>query len=296
MSKTDVVREFFENYLPNDISKAIDFSSLEAQKDSFIDDKLKLQVADLLYSVKFHGEPGYLYLLLEHASTPDKLLPYRMLKYTIEIMDQHLKKTKESKLPFIYPLILYTGEKSFNYSTDLFDLFGKEREFARSVFLKPYHLVDLTKVPDETLREFYWFGAAALITKHIYDPDILPIFKTVLELLRRIEKEGDFDYIYLTLSYVVEAGEVKDRTKFEETIQSTLSETNEEKKIMTLAEIWMKEGYEKGKEKGIEQGMEKGIKKGKLAVAKILLTKGMDRKTVSDTTGLSLDELEKIFS
>ncbi|MGC8483988.1 MAG: Rpn family recombination-promoting nuclease/putative transposase, partial [Thermodesulfobium sp.] len=66
MTKPKVIREFFDHHLPEKIKKCIDFSSIEPQKESFVDDKLRLQIADLLYSVKFNGEPGYLYILLEH--------------------------------------------------------------------------------------------------------------------------------------------------------------------------------------------------------------------------------------
>ncbi|MBS0272184.1 MAG: Rpn family recombination-promoting nuclease/putative transposase [Proteobacteria bacterium] len=291
MTHTKVAREFFEHHLPEKIAKAINFTSLKAQKDSFVDDKLRLQIADLLYSVEFHGEPGYLYLLLEHASTPDKLLPYRMLKYTISVIESHLKKTGNSNLPFVYPLILYSGSKPFSYSTDFFDLFGKEKDLARAVFLSPCQLIDLTKVPDETLRDFFWFGAAALIAKHIHDPDILPILTTVLQLLKRIEKEGNIDYLYVTLSYIIEAGEIKDKEAFIETVKSNLSEVNEEK-IMTLADQWKQEGYQKG----IEIGTEKGKKEEKIEIARAMLSKGLGLDVISSVTALRSDEVKKLMA
>lgn len=83
MTNPKVAEEFFKANLPAHIKKAIDFSSINLQKESFIDDNLKLQIADLLYSVKFNGQPGFLYLLLEHASKPDPLLSFRMLKYMV---------------------------------------------------------------------------------------------------------------------------------------------------------------------------------------------------------------------
>ena len=55
------------------LKTVLDFQSIELQKESFIDDKLRLKIADLLYAVKFEGRPGYLYLLFEHASSPDRL-------------------------------------------------------------------------------------------------------------------------------------------------------------------------------------------------------------------------------
>lgn len=55
-------------------------------------------------------------------------------------------------------------------------------------------------------------------------------------------------------------------------------------------------GMAEGMEKGIVQGIEKGIEKGKaderLAIAKRMLAEGMDIKTISKITGLSLKEQE----
>ncbi|MHA2040139.1 MAG: Rpn family recombination-promoting nuclease/putative transposase [Promethearchaeota archaeon] len=36
----------------------------------------------MLYTAQFGQRQGYLYLLVEHQSTPDKLMPYRLLKYS----------------------------------------------------------------------------------------------------------------------------------------------------------------------------------------------------------------------
>lgn len=81
MTNPKVIREFFETHLPREMREAIDLTSIQPQKESFIDDKLRVQIADLLYAVHVNGEPGFIYLLIEHQSSPDKLLPFRLLKY-----------------------------------------------------------------------------------------------------------------------------------------------------------------------------------------------------------------------
>ena len=56
------------------------------------------------------------------------------------------------------------------------------------------------------------------------------------------------------------------------------------------------EGLAKGREEGIEEGLAKGREEGQkeslLKVAKILLTTGMDPKSIAEMTGLSLHEVE----
>ena len=277
-----IAREFFEAHLPEKVKEAIDLNTIEPQKDSFIDDKLKQQISDILFATKFNNEEGYIYCLLEHASTPDKMLPLRLVKYMSAIIDQHLKKSESNKLPIIYPLVLYTGQKPFPYSTDLFELYGANQDLAREIMGRPYKIVDLTQASDEELKKYFWFGAAALIAKHIKDPDILPTLKVAIDLFRKIESLGEKqyieEYIYVTLSYVVEAAEIKDKEAFIETIRKGLTEINEDK-IMTLAEQWKQEGLEKGR----------------LEIARSMILKGFDTQIIMEVTGLSQEQVSELI-
>jgi len=304
MTKPKVIKEFFDQHLPEKIKKSIDFSSITPEKESFVDDKLRQQVVDLLYSVKFNGEPGFLYVLIEHASTPDKLLPYRMLKYMTAIMEDHLTKTEnKEKLPLIYPIIMYTGEKPYRYSMDLFDLFEGQKELAKEIWTNPYQLIDFSQASDEELKHYLWFGYMALLTKHIHDKDILPFIRDSVEILRKLEETGEIDYIYRVVTYVFEAGEISDEDELRKTITSNLTSIDEEK-IMTLAEQWKREGFKKGIEKGllegIEKGMERGMEKGKevekTEIARNLLSIGVEIGTISKATGLSAEEIKKLMA
>ncbi len=114
MSDHRVANAFFEFHLPADIRKVINLDSLQLRKESFVDQQLKLAVTDMLYSVNFSGKNGYLYLLAEHQSTPDYWMPFRLLKYLVRIMEQHLKETKSDYLPIVYPLVFYHGQAAYN--------------------------------------------------------------------------------------------------------------------------------------------------------------------------------------
>lgn len=175
MAHPKVAEEFFENHLPENIKDVVDLSSIS------------MQIADILFSAKFQGEQGYFYLLVEHASSPDKMLPFRMLKYMIAIMDSHLIKAASRKLPVIYPLILYTGKKPFRHSMDLFDLFGQDKALAKDILKKPYQLIDLTQVSDEALKQYQWFGTAALMAKYIHSQDIHSVLKENMGILKVLE-------------------------------------------------------------------------------------------------------------
>ena len=65
---------------------------------------------------------------------------------------------------------------------------------------------------------------------------------------------------------------------------------NKELEDEMLMKASLKEEYNEGKKQGIEEGMQKGI----LTVAKKMLENDLDLETISNVTGLSIKELEKL--
>lgn len=49
-------------------------------------------------------------------------------------------------------------------------------------------------------------------------------------------------------------------------------------------------------QKGIKEGMQKGEKKKALEIAKSMIDMGLDKETISKTTGLDLSEIEKLIN
>jgi len=205
MSDVRVATEFFEQHLPAPIRQVVDLNTLELQKSSFIDDALQSSMADILYAVELNEQPGYLYTLVEHQRKPDPLMPYRILRYQLRIMDQHLKKHHTQTLPVIVPLVFYNGEQLYPYSTDLFDLFGDHAQLARQTLLEPFTLVDVTQIPDEKLKQLQWAGIMEFTQKHIFARDFMPFLRELIPLLKRLHEAGAQDYLLSTLTYLFQA-------------------------------------------------------------------------------------------
>ena len=58
----------------------------------------------------------------------------------------------------------------------------------------------------------------------------------------------------------------------------------------------LNEAERKGMQKGIKEGMQKGEKKKALEIAKSMMDMGLDKETISKTTGLDLYEIEKLIN
>ena len=285
MANPKVAQEFFEINLPAFIKKDVDLSTLNLKNDSFIGDDLRQKVADLLFEVeiktkKGKNEKGYFYCLCEHQSTPQKLMPFRMLQYMISIQQKHMEDHNTSTLPFVFPMLVYAGKAKYTYSMDLFSLFGDHEDMARKVWTSPYSLIDLTQIPDEELEPYLYFGATAFLMKHIRDQDAMTFLSKVLDALAKIEKSGDSGYIKRSITYLIEAGNIEDDKDFIRLVTNKLSLKEDD--IMTLAEKWTQEA--------LKQGMRQGVKH----VALGMFEERMTIDKISKITGLTIDQLEEI--
>ena len=56
-----------------------------------------------------------IFFLIEHQSTIDYSMPYRILMYCLEILKRAIDITKIGKsyykIPMVYPIVIYTGKR-----------------------------------------------------------------------------------------------------------------------------------------------------------------------------------------
>jgi len=74
-----VARQFLHRWLAPEFLELVDWSSLAIEKISGINTALAERHEDIVYRVRAGGAPVWFYLLIEHQSTPDPLMPLRVL-------------------------------------------------------------------------------------------------------------------------------------------------------------------------------------------------------------------------
>ena len=147
--------------LPPKLVARLDFSTLALRPGSYIDEALSGSESDLLFSVKVSGKPALLYLLFEHQSTPDKLMPLRLLSYIVRILMRDVAEAKSGSdalpLPVVIPVVLHHGEGGWSAATRLEDLFDRElvEDLGISELIPRLSFVldDLTHLSDEDLEQ-----------------------------------------------------------------------------------------------------------------------------------------------
>jgi len=58
---------------------------------------LRNRFNDLLFCTRLDGRRAYVYLLIEHQSSSDRLMAFRMLEYMVAIWRQHLIDNEKAK-------------------------------------------------------------------------------------------------------------------------------------------------------------------------------------------------------
>ena len=108
-----------------DIEVFLDFSQITYQKRSFISKALQERESDVLLSVPFQEDMDatdtdalLIYILIEHQSTVDKTMGFRLLSYMVQIWESQRREWETEKLPEserclqpILPILLYTGDR-----------------------------------------------------------------------------------------------------------------------------------------------------------------------------------------
>ena len=114
-SQPDQAEQFLSTFLPTEISSHLDLMTLESQPESFVDADLQSHYSDLLYKVSLHnGQLGYLYLLFEHKSYPDRRAILQLLEYQLRIWQQVASKPP---WPVVLPILFYHGASRWTYPT-----------------------------------------------------------------------------------------------------------------------------------------------------------------------------------
>jgi len=281
MMEKQVAQEFFEKHLPIELLSIIDLTKLELQSGSYIDDHRQESIADILFKTMIGTQEAYLYLVVDHQSTPDVLMPFRVLKYICNIIAKHLNETETKKIPLILPLVVYHGRKPWNYSTDIRSLVDAPKELVEAYFLKPFSLIDLNCIEDEKLKEKAWAGVMELTLKHIFARDMQPYLNDIIELLKKVEKSNGRKFTEIVLTYILDRGDLSNKEAFLNTVRAEFSPEVGER-IMTIAEQLKAEG------------IEKGIEKEKLEIAKRLLSENAEVSFIARVTELSAAKIEEL--
>lgn len=294
----EIARDFMEIHLPVELRSICDFSTLKLENCSFVEDNLRQYFSDVLYSLKTNdGEEGYIQVLIEHQSSPDKHMAFRMIRYAVAAMQSHLDAGYK-KLPLVIPILFYTGKRTpYPYSTNWFQEFACP-ERAKNLYSNDFPMIDITVIPDEEIMEHRSMAALTLLQKHIHQRNLTELMDKLVSLL--LTEYLASPQVVTLINYIIQAGDTADAETFVRELALRLPHHEDE--LMTIAQQLEQKGMMKGMQQGIQlgeargrkQGIQLGERQGKCEVAYSMLQHGIDYDVVMKLTGLSVEELVQL--
>jgi predicted transposase/invertase (TIGR01784 family) len=240
---------FLQRHLPQEVSQALDWSTLRLVEGSFVDEDLRGSEADLLYEIaRGSGQDAvWLYVLLEHQSTPDRWMRFRLLKYCCRIWDVQLaERPMPRELRPIVPLVLYQGERSWLYATEFADLFAEAVRTWPGVPHFAHALIDQSALQPEEVQGGLKTQLMQLVLLAASHPALAWMEQAarLLDALATLPPQGGINYVRLFLLYILATQEPDAAQSFRNVLRHYAPEVGEH--LMTYAQELVKEGREEG--------------------------------------------------
>lgn len=280
MQYPEVAKEFLAMHLPAELYSKLDLKSLVICPNSFIDEELKLLQSDVLLKVLVAGHETYFYILAEHQKKPEKLMPFRLVKYMMRIWDMHFKETEKDSLPMpvIFPLVFFTGSGEYNTARAIWELCGDQAEIMQQIWCSMFALIDVNHIPEEALTSRRWAGTVEFIMRNRFRQHLTHELNKIASNINFIGHAKSGQLVLELLTYIMNIDDEHRTIQELTSIMHNQLSPEVESDIMTLA----------------ERLREEGAYKQQLKIAQRMLEKGADEIFVAEVTKLPLTRIKAL--
>ena len=284
--------------LASELAEHLDFSQTRIENRNIVDNTLRDLVSDMVFTVPFRDttlcDDLTIYILIEHQSTVDHLMGYRLLSYMCQIWHGQLEEQKNAKVSVrkwrlrpILPIVFYTGTQrwkvpiSLHAAMDIPELMASFVPTFETLFLG---------VKDEDIEKFtnvdHPFGwlMTVLQQENADETSMQEALAAALTHLETLASEHpelhNHELLYLYFLVFFKRPEAE-HPQLRQLLQSQTHDKEVESFIMTAAEALI----QRSEKRGIEQGEKKGEKRGQIQAKREFLLKLLDLRigTVPDT-------------
>lgn len=143
--------------LPSELAAAVEWSTLELRPGESVGADLRGLASDLVFSARADGHAVHFHVLVEHQSTADPRMPFRIAEYVVRLWQgQSQPVDGRLELPLIVPIVVYHGARPWKAPLDVGEAIMMSEALASSAgSLVPrlrYLLDDLTQLDADGLR------------------------------------------------------------------------------------------------------------------------------------------------
>ncbi len=246
--------------VPQDLRENVDWNSLRLAEGTFVDDALRHSESDLLFDASYGKgkERIQLYMLLEHQSTPDIWMPFRLLKYCCRIWDADLRDDpRRTELRPVVPLVFYQGSRGWSHSTEFADLFPEAFRICPWVPRFEHVLLDQTEMYPSDVTGTAMGRIAQLLMMAAFDRHPGTALETAAKLAASLVSGGTVDYIRIITLYVLATQDRAAAQAFGEAVRRHAPGQGGEP--MAYAHELLAEGVQRGKVEAVEGLLRVGV-------------------------------------
>ena len=274
---------FLQAYLPQDVSQGLNWATLRLHDRSFVDEDLRESESDFLYEIErvLGEESVMLYILVEHQSTPDRWIRFRLLKYCCRIWDVNLaERPTPSELRPIVPLVFYQGERTWSYSTEFADLFAASVRDWPGVPRFSHGLIDQSGMRPEEVQGELKTRLMQLLLMAAYHPTVawMEQVAKLLGLLSSLPPSGGVNYMRIFVRYLLSTQEPEAVESFREVLREYAPAVRDDV-MTTYAQELLAEGR--------AEGEQLGAIKTQVEVIEGFLREGVEWAVIERATGIN---------
>ena len=265
--------------LAEDIAARIDFQRLVPLNRSLLPENLREQEADIIVRVPFKEphpqEELLIYILVEHQSTVDKMMAFRVLFYMTLIWDTHRRNWEtesvpsgQRQLPPILPIVLYTGDREWQTPLTLESVMALPSELSGFVPRFDTLFLSVKETDVSTLTQGgHPFGWLLRVLREEHS-DQSVIRGALIEALGSLGGLSDSqlyqrrEAVWYFLSLILHRRSVSEQGALIDLVDEYTADMEVVPMAQTMAELLTEQGMARGIEQGIEQGREQGIEQG----------------------------------
>ena len=299
LGRHETAVSFLQNFLPQRITRYLDLDSLRFEQTSHIPDHLREYFSDILMRMPLRDleQEAEIYVLLEHKSFLDDMVPILLLRYMVETWSAYREKNKRpfQKLPLLLPILISHGEYTWRYKTKLSSLVHVPDEAFRAYL--PDFEYNLFDVNVEDVQGYAFHSALkSLFAIWQISPkrDFLDKLKdALLHLFQDLDEKHIDRFLKILIHYLSQARPSEELPDIMEVLRSLPAggETME-----SIADMLEKKGYEKGIALGEQRGELRGEQRGELR-GKLENSQEMLLEAISEKFGtIGSDLIRKISS
>ncbi len=289
---------------------SIDLSGLELLPTEYHSAfSLNQYTADIVFKAPLRVPPGapneFIYIIVEHQSSPGALTPMHIREVASAIIRRHFGHRKPTyPLPAVISLIVSSNAVPYNGRTQYFDCFSETgRPLVMEQWFGYHGLLDIQGLSLEDIQAYQQGRPLVYAFKQVHHETFQVLLSHIVAMIlelqtqKQLSEESAKEILERMVNYLQAKGKaVPEQARLEQFFQeiTDILPPILEEVMRNAISIWVEKGRKEGRETGREEGREEAIAKTLRAIE--LLKASHSVTMVMQETGLDPKVIESLHA